>query len=52
MARTPTNGRATSVSTEDFNERVKRLVADKPDPQKAVDRRTNASGWRKSGPGR
>jgi hypothetical protein len=52
MARTPTNGRATSVSTEDFNERVKRLVADKPDPQKAVDRRANASGSKKAGPGR
>lgn len=50
MARTPTNGRAASVSTEDFNERVKRLVADKPDPQKAIDRRKNAPRTKKPAP--
>ncbi len=32
MARIPTNGRAAPVSTEDFNERVKRLLAGKPEP--------------------
>lgn len=39
MARIPNTGRASSVSPEDFNERVKRLLADKaaapqPDPRK------------------
>lgn len=52
MARTPTNGRAMSVSTEDFNERVKRLLAAKPDPRKAVNRRTSTSGWKKAGSNR
>lgn len=42
MARTLNTGRATSVSTDDFNERVKRLLADKPDPSRADDRRKNA----------
>ncbi len=35
MAREPTTGRAQVVTTKDFNERVKRLLADKPDPRKA-----------------
>lgn len=35
MAREMTTGRAQGVSTKDFNERVKRLLADKPDPRKA-----------------
>ncbi|MCJ2024365.1 MULTISPECIES: hypothetical protein [unclassified Methylobacterium] len=35
MARELTTGRAQGVSTQDFNERVKRLMADKPDPRKA-----------------
>ncbi|MHC2103561.1 MULTISPECIES: hypothetical protein [unclassified Methylobacterium] len=31
-------GKAQSVTAEDFNERVKRLLANKPDPQKAEPR--------------
>ena len=42
MARTPHTGRAASVSPEDFNEGVTRLLADKPDPRKAEERRKNA----------
>lgn len=39
MARIPNTGRASSVSAEEFNERVKRLLADKvhepqPKPRK------------------
>ncbi len=34
MARSLPTGKAQSVSPQDFNERVKRLLADKPDPQK------------------
>lgn len=33
MARTSNNGAAQPVSTEDFNERVKRILDKKPDPQ-------------------
>ncbi len=50
MARTPSTGRATSVSTDDFNARVKRLLADKPDPRKAGDHRRNAPRHPKPGP--
>jgi hypothetical protein len=35
MARELTTGKAQAVTAEDFNERVKRLLADKPDPRKA-----------------
>ncbi len=35
MARELTTGKAQAVTPEDFNERVKRLLADKPDPRKA-----------------
>jgi hypothetical protein len=35
MAREFTTGKAQAVTPEDFNERVKRLLADKPDPRKA-----------------
>lgn len=38
MARELKTGKAQGVSAEDFNERVKRLLADKPDPQKAEPR--------------
>ncbi|GJE14104.1 MULTISPECIES: hypothetical protein [Methylobacterium] len=38
MARELTTGRAQAVTPEDFNERVKRLLADKPDPRKAEPR--------------
>lgn len=41
MARELTTGRAQSVTPEDFNERVKRLLADKPDPRKAEPRSKN-----------
>ena len=39
MARELTTGKAQAVTSEDFNERVKRLLADKPDPRKAEPRR-------------
>jgi hypothetical protein len=42
MARTLNTGRASSVSTDDFNARVKRLLADKPDPPQADAPRKNA----------
>ncbi len=42
MARTLNTGRAESVSTDDFNARVKRLLADKPDPRRAEEHRKNA----------
>jgi hypothetical protein len=35
MARELTTGKAQAVTPEEFNERVKRLLADKPDPRKA-----------------
>ncbi len=35
MARNLPTGKAQAVTTADFNERVKRLVANKPDPRKA-----------------
>lgn len=38
MARELTTGKAQAVTPEDFNERVKRLLADKPDPRKAEPR--------------
>ncbi len=38
MARALPTGKAQSVSPEDFNERVRRLLADKPDPRKAEPR--------------
>ena len=41
MARTLITGRAQTVTTEDFNERVKRLLADKPEPRKAEPRSKN-----------
>jgi hypothetical protein len=41
MARELTTGRAQSVTPEDFNERVKRLLAGKPDPRKAEPRNKN-----------
>ncbi len=44
MARDLPTGKARSVTTEDFNERVKRLLADKPDPRKAEPRNKNTSG--------
>ncbi|VUD69634.1 hypothetical protein MET9862_00189 [Methylobacterium symbioticum] len=42
MARIPNTGRAASVSPEDFNERVKRLLADKPAPLNAKEPRKAA----------
>ncbi len=39
-------GKAQSVTPEDFNERMKRLFADKPDPRKAEPRK----GFRTSRP--
>lgn len=44
MARELTSGKAQPVSREDFNERVKRLLADKPDPRKAEVRAKNFKG--------
>ena len=44
MAREFTSGKAQHVSREDFNERVKRLLADKPDPRKAEQRTKNING--------
>jgi hypothetical protein len=44
MARELTTGRAQAVTPEDFNERVKRLLADKPDPRKAEQRNRNFKG--------
>ncbi|WP_173009189.1 hypothetical protein [Methylobacterium sp. P1-11] len=38
MARELTTGKAQAVTPEDFNARVKRLLADKPDPRKAEPR--------------
>ncbi|WP_187278651.1 hypothetical protein [Methylobacterium sp. WL64] len=35
MARELKTGKAQGVTAEDFNERVKRLLADKPEPRKA-----------------
>jgi hypothetical protein len=34
-------GKAQGVTAEDFNERVKRLLADKPEPRKAEPRGKN-----------
>jgi hypothetical protein len=44
MARELTTGRAQAVAPEDFNERVKRLLADKPGPRKAEPRSRNFKG--------
>lgn len=44
MAREFPSGKAQPVSREDFNERVKRLLADKPDPRKAEGRTKNVKG--------
>lgn len=44
MARDFTTGKAQAVTTEDFNERVKRLLADKPDPRKAAAQTKNFKG--------
>jgi hypothetical protein len=44
MARDLPTGKAQSVSVEDFNERMKRLFADKPDPRKAEPRTKNSKG--------
>lgn len=44
MARDFTTGRAQPVTREDFNERVKRLLAGKPDPHKAEPRTKNFKG--------
>jgi hypothetical protein len=44
MAREFTTGKAQAVTTEDFNERVKRLLADKPDPRKGEQRTKNSKG--------
>lgn len=44
MARDFTTGRAQAVTTEDFNERVKRLLADKPDPRASERRTKNSKG--------
>lgn len=41
MARELTTGKAQAVTPEDFNERVKRLLADKPEPRKAEPARKN-----------
>lgn len=41
MARELTTGKAQAVTPEDFNERVKRLLADKPEPRKAESPRKN-----------
>ena len=41
MARELTTGKAQHVTAEDFNERMKRLFADKPDPRKAEPRNKN-----------
>lgn len=41
MAREFPTGRAHAVTPEDFNQRVKRLLADKPDPRKAEPRGKN-----------
>jgi hypothetical protein len=41
MARELKTGKAQGVTAEDFNERVKRLLADKPDPQKTQPRGKN-----------
>ena len=41
MARELTTGKAQAVTPEDFNARVKRLLADKPDPRKAETTRKN-----------
>jgi hypothetical protein len=38
MAREFTTGKAQAVTPEDFNERVKRLLADKPEIRKAEPR--------------
>ena len=40
-------GKAQSVTPEDFNERVKRLLADKPEPRKVE---TRSKGFRNSKP--
>ena len=47
MAREFTTGKAQAVTPEDFNERVKRLLAGKPDPRKAEPR---AKGFKNSKP--
>ncbi|RYF12661.1 MAG: hypothetical protein EOO40_00710 [Deltaproteobacteria bacterium] len=37
-------GKAQSITPEDFNERVKRVLADKPEPRKAEPRGKNYKG--------
>ncbi|WP_191991862.1 hypothetical protein [Methylobacterium mesophilicum] len=44
MARELTTGKAQSVTPQDFNERVKRLLANKPDPRKAQPQSKNFKG--------
>lgn len=44
MARDFTTGKAQTVTTQDFNERVKRLFADKPDPRAAEQRTKTLKG--------
>lgn len=41
MARELTTGKAQAVTPEDFNKRVRRLLADKPAPRKAEPRSKN-----------
>ena len=41
MAQELKTGKAQTVTSEDFNERVKRLLANKPDPRKAEPRGKN-----------
>ncbi|GJE40818.1 hypothetical protein [Methylobacterium persicinum] len=44
MARDFTTGKAQTVTTQDFNEQVKRLFADKSDPRAAEQRTKNLKG--------
>ncbi|MCJ2011577.1 hypothetical protein [Methylobacterium sp. J-076] len=47
MIRTPNFGAAQSVSTEDFNDRIKRIFERKPDPNTTFERPAG-SGARKT----
>ncbi|MDP4026688.1 hypothetical protein Q8W71_29200 [Methylobacterium sp. NEAU 140] len=42
MARTSNGGGAQPVTAEGFNERIKRLFSDKPNPERAPERRPSA----------
>ena len=50
MARTSNNGTAQSVSTQDFNERVKRIFDTKPDPSERPVRQPSPARFKRPAP--